>query len=295
MWDPGLALLLLAPKCVTTWQARHSHCCWVWYGHLAIKGGFGMVGMEGAATAAGNSFKHSWNRILISRLELLLLLGKVRVPAGRAPTSDLAVSQAAGPQGLPSHPLLVLYTSHTRTVPNTIMRVTGLQMEQMEDKCAMDHTTSPTTACLLASCAWCQPHSRVDSWCLFSKGAMWSLWQCCQGIPSTTARGHRVLPGCQTWLWPGSGRTKPGGLIQAKPQRIQSQRPVGASLQVWGALPHSSAPRNTWKRGMSPALQLGLTLLGLALTFALSGCQGGKGCWRSLWSSLLSLQHGIVK
>jgi len=64
-----------------------------------------------------------------------------------------------------------------------------------------------------------------------------------------------------------------GGLIPAKPQRSQSQRPS----VVWCASLHSSAPRNMWKRGASPASQLGLTVLGLALTFALSGCQGGKG------------------
>lgn len=49
------------------------------------------------------------------------------MPTGRAPTSDLAVSQATDPQGLPSQPFNLPYTFYTRTMPNTTVRFTGLQ------------------------------------------------------------------------------------------------------------------------------------------------------------------------
>lgn len=51
----------LPSSCPKVRHHRSSPWCWVWCGHLAIRGSFGTVGMEGTATAAGNSLKHDWS------------------------------------------------------------------------------------------------------------------------------------------------------------------------------------------------------------------------------------------
>lgn len=104
VWEPGLILLLFPPKCVITWQVRCLPWCWVWYGHLAIKGDSGTVEMEGAATAAGNRLKRSWNLILVSWVELLPLPGMCAHGKG----SHLRPSWPPGPPFSPFLPALHL-------------------------------------------------------------------------------------------------------------------------------------------------------------------------------------------